>query len=64
MTISPDNKLTIAKSHFTVSLWSKGVPNISHIKVYQYIFLLSFDSVIQTNANENGRLCHSDDCKE
>ena len=30
----------------------REVSDISHIKVYQYIFLPSFDSVIQTNTNE------------
>lgn len=46
MTISPDNKLIIAKFHFTVSLWSEG--SFRYISLHFILFILSPTSLLSS----------------
>ena len=65
MTISPDNKLTIAIAPFYCQAYGvREISDIPHIKAYQYIFCYHLVLSFRRIPMRNGQLCHSDDCKE
>ena len=65
MTISPDNKLTIAKVPFYCHLmeWGK-FPIYLTLKCINIFFCHHLALSFRRMPMRNGRLCHSDDCKE
>ena len=65
MTISPDNKLTIAKVPFYCQLmeWGK-FPIYLTLKCINIFFCHHLALSFRRMPMRNGRLCHSDDCKE
>ena len=65
MTISPDNKLTIAKVSFYCQLmeWGK-FPIYLTLKCINIFFCHHLALSFRRMPMRNGRLCHSDDCKE
>ena len=65
MTISPDNKLIIAKIPFYCQLmeWGK-FPIYLTLKCINIFFCHHLALSFRRMPMRNGRLCHSDDCKE
>ena len=65
LTISPDNKLTIAIVPFYCQAYGvREISDIPHIKAYQYIFCYHLVLSFRRIPMRNDRLCHSNDCKE